>query len=213
MRISVLGAGGVGYAVAGALSGAGHQVVLAARSAQSPSLTEWVQEGREGADYATAVVDAELVVNATPGTASLDVLSPLSDRLDGLVLWDLANPLDFANGPAVLHPGGVSLGERLQSALPGTRVVKALNTVNTSVMTDPGRLVGVHEVLMCGNDDTAKRTVTGLLGDLGWDPDQVRDLGDITGARGTEMYLLLWIRLMSTLGTPTFNIHVAAEES
>ena len=34
------------------------------------------------------------------------------------------------------------------------------------------------------------------------------DLGDISTARGAEMYLPLWLRLMGSLGTASFNIKV-----
>jgi hypothetical protein len=50
--------------------------------------------------------------------------------------------------------------------------------------------------------------VKGILGDFGWSQHAIIDLGDITGARGQEMYLPLWLRLMGTLGRPDFNIAV-----
>jgi predicted dinucleotide-binding enzyme len=60
---------------------------------------------------------------------------------------------------------------------------------------------------MCGNDAGAKGKVAELLkGSFGWK--NVVDLGDLTAARGQEMYLPLWIRLMGALGTPMFNVHV-----
>ena len=36
----------------------------------------------------------------------------------------------------------------------------------------------------------------------------VIDLGDITPARGTEMLLPVWLRLMNALGTATFNFKI-----
>jgi predicted dinucleotide-binding enzyme len=87
-------------------------------------------------------------------------------------------------------------------------VVKALNTVNCAVMVDPSRVPGRHDLFVAGNDAEAKQTVVALLGTFGWPADSVRDLGDITGARATEMYLPLWLRLMSTFGTADFNIRV-----
>ena len=47
-----------------------------------------------------------------------------------------------------------------------------------------------------------------LLGSFGWPAERVIDLGDITSARGTEMYLPLWLRLVGALGTPRLNISV-----
>jgi predicted dinucleotide-binding enzyme len=61
-------------------------------------------------------------------------------------------------------------------------------------------------VFVCGDDPDAKAQVTGLLESFGWS--DVIDLGDITTARGAEMYLPLWTRLWATLGTPVFTIKV-----
>ena len=59
---------------------------------------------------------------------------------------------------------------------------------------------------MSGDDAAAKETVTGLLTSFGHT--DVIDLGDITTARGAEMWLPLWLRLMGALGTASFNIKV-----
>jgi predicted dinucleotide-binding enzyme len=101
-----------------------------------------------------------------------------------------------------------SLGERIQAAFPGAKVVKALNTVNNQVMVDPRRLPGAHNVFVCGEDEGAKATVTALLTEFGWPHGSVIDLGGIEAARGTEMYLPLWLRLMGALGTADFNVQV-----
>jgi predicted dinucleotide-binding enzyme len=101
-----------------------------------------------------------------------------------------------------------SLGEQLQRALPDVRVVKALNTVSSALLVDPGSLSEATDLFICGNDGAAKETVTELLVELGWHAERVRDLGDITSARGTEAYLALWTRVMSSLGTATFNVRV-----
>ena len=63
-------------------------------------------------------------------------------------------------------------------------------------------------LFVCGDDEAAKREVVELLDAFGWPADAVIDLGGIEQARGTEMYLPLWLRLMGALGTPQFNIAV-----
>lgn len=101
-----------------------------------------------------------------------------------------------------------SLGEQIQRAFPETRVVKALNTINRLVMVDPSRAGGNSDVFVCGDDAHAKDQVRELLRGFGWPDESVVDLGDISAARGTEGYLLLWLRLMGALGTADFNIKV-----
>jgi hypothetical protein len=75
-------------------------------------------------------------------------------------------------------------------------------------MVDPSRVSGEHHVFICGNDDAAKAEVRELLESFGWPADSILDLGDISAARGTEMYLPLWLRLMNNLGTGYFNIGI-----
>jgi predicted dinucleotide-binding enzyme len=99
-----------------------------------------------------------------------------------------------------------SLAEQIQRAFPEAKVVKALNTVNADLMVNPGALPGDHDIFVCGNDGAAKGKVTEILRSFGWK--HVVDLGDITGARGLEMFLPIWLRLYGALKNPMFNVHV-----
>jgi hypothetical protein len=101
-----------------------------------------------------------------------------------------------------------SLGEQIQRTFPDAQVVKALNTMNCEVMVNPARVPGEHDVFIAGNNDAAKATVRELLASFGWEAERIVDLGDITAARGTEMYVALWLRLLSALQTGDFNIKV-----
>jgi predicted dinucleotide-binding enzyme len=74
-------------------------------------------------------------------------------------------------------------------------------------MVNPSSVPGDHDVLVCGNDADAKARVIELLRSFGWRT--IIDLGDISAARGMEMWLPLWLRLMTTLKTPSFNVHIA----
>ena len=86
--------------------------------------------------------------------------------------------------------------------------MKALNTVNASVMVTPGDLPESHNIFVCGDDADAKRQVGELLESFGWAAGDIVDLGDISAARGTEMYLPLWLRMMGAAGTAQFNIRI-----
>jgi len=213
MKIAVLGSGTVGRTIAGKLIANGHDVVVGTRD--PAKLADWLsgdgKGGRVGSPAETAA-HGEIVFNATAGSASLDALAAAgAANFAGKILIDVANPLDFSKGmpPSLAVCNTDSLGEQIQAAFPDARVVKALNTVNTSVMVDPrGVADGDHHLFICGNDAQAKDTVTTLLKEeFGWL--HVIDLGDITGARGTEMYLPIWIRLMGVLGTARFNVRIA----
>ena len=198
MKIGVLGTGMVGQAISGKLAELGHDVRVGSRTA-----------GDGTVEFADAAADAEVVFNCTNGAASLDALGAAGD-LAGKIVIDVANPLDFSGGgPALFTDTTDSLGERIQAAFPDARVVKSLNTINCNVMVDPASVPGDHVVFVCGNDEDAKARTRELLGEFGWPAERLIDLGDITGARATEHYLLLWIRLMGVTGGPNFNISVS----
>ena len=212
MRIAVLGTGNAGRTLATKLVEIEHHVVMGARDAGNETARAWAaQTGGSHADFAGATSTAELVVNATAGTASLDALAAAgADHLAGKTLLDVANPLDFSNGfpPGFSVGTDESLAEKIQAAFPDTRVVKGLNTVTADLMVQPSLVPGRHHLFICGNDDAAKSEVATLLKELGWASESIIDLGDLSAARGTELYLALWIRLMQTQGSPLFNIAV-----
>jgi predicted dinucleotide-binding enzyme len=161
--------------------------------------------------FADAAAFGELVVNATAGAVSLAALTASgAENLAGKVLLDLSNPLDFSQGfpPTLAVANTDSVGERIQTAFPEARVVKTLNTVGADIMVDPALVPGDHALFVSGNDPAAKAQATELLGRFGWPAERVVDLGDITTARGTEMYLALWVRLMPALGTRQFNVEL-----
>lgn len=223
MKTAVLGTGIVGRTIAARLAELGHTVAIGTRDPQAtlgrtgadamgaPPFAAWAAEnpGIKVASFADASLGAELIVNATNGGASLEVLAQAGEEnLDGKIILDIANPLDFSKGmpPTLFVKDTDSLGEQIQRAFPRARVVKSLNTMNADLMARPGQLADPGTVFVSGNDAEAKAIVSGLLKDFGHR--DVIDLGDITTARGTEMLLPVWLRLWGALGTPAFNFKI-----
>ncbi len=213
MKIGVLGTGTVGQTIGGKLCALGHEVRMGARQSGNDKAAAWVKQAGPHASqgtFADAAGFGEMVFNCTAGAGSLDALQAAgAGNLAGKVLVDVSNPLDFSRGmpPSLFLSNTDSLGEQIQRAFPGARVVKTLNTVTADVMVDPGRVgQGNHDIFLSGNDGAAKGRVAELLGGFGWK--NIFDLGDISTSRGTEAYLLLWIRLWGSLGSPDFNIHL-----
>lgn len=213
MRIGVLGTGGVGQTLGSRLVERGHEVRLGARSAANEKAADWARRAGGRASHGTFAETArfaEVVLNCTAGTGSLEAIEAAgAANLAGKILIDVANPLDFSRGmpPTLTVCNTNSLAEQIQRALPATRVVKALNTVNAAVMADPASVPGDHDLFICGNDPDARRAVADWLREwFGWRI--IHDLGDISAARGMEMILPIWIRLMQSLGTPHFNFHI-----
>lgn len=225
MRIGILGTGIVGRTLAAKLDERGHAVMIGTRDVArtqahaeplpfgSPPFGTW-QAGHPGVGlgtFAEAARHGEAVINATSGVGSLAALALAGEAsLAGKVLIDASNPLDFSQGmpPTLVVCNTDSTGEQIQRAFPGVKVVKALNTVTAFLMVDPGLVNdGDHTLFVCGNDAGAKAQVADWLREwFGWR--DLLDLGDITSARGMEMYLPLWLRMWGALGTGMLNVKV-----
>ncbi|HPD54174.1 MAG TPA: NADP oxidoreductase, partial [Bacteroidia bacterium] len=172
------------------------------------------QSGKASAGtFADAAAFGEIIFNCTKGEASLDALKLAGAALDGKILIDVANPLDFSRG---MPPGLVpalsnfnSLGEEIQRTFPNVKVVKTLNTMWCGLMINP-RMIGDgnHINYLCGNEAEAKEKVRALLKTFGWKDEQLLDLGDITNARGTEAVLPIWLRVWGATKTGAFNFGI-----
>src|SRR5205807_4021539 len=199
MKIGILGTGHVARLLASAWANAGHEITLGSR-----------EPGAKRLDFpVTTLADtvrwADLVVNATPGAATLATLATVDpDLFAGKTLLDVANALTPAL--ALVYPNS-SLAEQLQAALPGARVVKTLNTGAMTLMADPRR-IGPSLVFLSGNDGEAKAQTAALLRDLGWSDDDIVDLGGVASARGPEHYSLLAFGLVGSLKSDAVNIRV-----
>jgi hypothetical protein len=219
MKYAVLGTGMVGRTVSARLAELGHDVVVGTRDPQATlartdgdaPYAAWAAEHPDVslATFADAAADAEVVIHAGSGLAALDLLARAgAEHLAGKVLVDISNPLDFSAGfpPTLFVKDTDSLGEQIQRAFPEARVVKTLNTLTADLMVRPDLLPETSSVFVSGDDAEAKAVATAMLTEFGHA--DVIDLGDLSTARGTEMLLPVWLRLMGSLGTATFNFKI-----
>jgi 8-hydroxy-5-deazaflavin:NADPH oxidoreductase len=209
-HISIFGSGRVSTGLATKFAGAGHAVTLGVRNVQEAG-AKWrgpLVSFKNPADAARA---APVIFNATPGDTSLDRLSALREELDGKILIDVSNATlrgDDGMPGRLVYPND-SLAEQLQKALPNTFVVKTLNTMLFTVMTNPEALSTPPTAFISGDDADAKGSVKRLLGDLGWKPEWIEDLGGILTARGTEAIALLVPSIIRARGLAPFAFGVA----
>ncbi len=213
MKIGVLGTGMVGRTIGTKLVQLGHDVRMGSRTADNPKALEWVRStggGTTCGTFADAAAHGEIVFNCTSGSGAILALNMCgAANLNGKILIDVTNPLEFAEGasPSLSICNTDSLGEKIQKTFPDLRVVKTLNSVNCRVMVEPSLIKSDHDMFISGNDIEAKKKVIEILKDwFGWK--SIIDLGDISGARSQEMMLPMWLRLMGIYGSPDFNFRV-----
>jgi 8-hydroxy-5-deazaflavin:NADPH oxidoreductase len=224
VRFGILGTGIVGRTIASRLAGLGHEVMVGTRNPAdtmsrtepdtygNPPFSAWQEEHPEVqlGTFGEASAHGEMVLSATAGAVSLEALELAGEtNLNGKILIDIANPLDFSKGmpPTLLVCNTDSLGEQIQRRFPEAKVVKTLHTMNAYLMVDPAQLAATdHTVFVSGDDAEAKAMVTELLRSFGWT--DIIDLGDITTARGSEMLLPIWLRLFGALQKPIFNFKI-----
>jgi predicted dinucleotide-binding enzyme len=220
MKIGIIGSGVVAQTLGTKLAELGHEVFLGTRDPQkldekknmAVSLKEWLAAVKGKAKVVTfkeAAAQGELLINSTHGQVSVEALKIAeADKVGTKVLIDTANELDFSKGfPLALASEERSVAGNIQKTFPNLKVVKCFNTLAAPLMVNPQMLHGGdHTLFLSGNDAGAKGQVTELLKSFGWT--DILDLGDISAARGQEMYMGMWVRLYGSLKNGMINIKV-----
>lgn len=228
MKVAIIGTGSVGQTIASKLFSLGHQVMIGTRNVSeklesqekdhygNAPFAEWHKLNHQIklGTFAQSAEFGELVINATQGINSVNALKVADPKnLNGKILIDIANPLDFSNGmPPSLLPAlsnTNSLSEEIQKTFPEVKVVKTLSTMWAGIMVNPVMINdGDHTNFICGNDSEAKRKVISLLNEFGWKTENILDLGDISSARGVEAILPIWLRIMGAKQSAAFNFKI-----
>ena len=194
MKIGVLGSGVVAQVLATGFLKHGHEVMVGSRN--PAKLADWAKQntkGKTGSFDGTARF-ADVVVLAVKGTAAADALRAAeAANLTGKTVIDATNPIADApptNGVLRFFTDlNESLLERLQKEFAGAKLVKAFNSVGSGCMVNPQFKAGKPTMFICGNDDDAKKTVTGILDQFGW---ETADMGKVEAARAIEPLCMLW---------------------
>ena len=217
MKIAVLGTGPVGNTIGSKLIELGHAVMMGSRTVDNEKAKAFVDKQTTNARaglFADAAAFGEIIFNCTAGLGSLEALKLAgAENMNGKIIVDVANSLDFSKGmpPSLSVVNTNSLGEEIQKAFPQSKVVKTLNTMWCGLMVNPSLVnKGDHNVFLCSNHEEAKEEVKKILLSFGWKEENIIDLGDLTAARGTEMFFPLWLRIYGVKKGSAFNIKVVS---
>lgn len=194
MKITFIGIGNVGAALAGNLAKAGHEVTIAARDLNSDSVksAQVKNPALKVKPAKEAVAEADVIFLATPFNANEKALKD-AGPLPGKIVVDCTNPI----GPGLTHglKSEISGSEYLQNLIPDAKVVKAFTIYgfeNLQDSTYPGYGDLKPAMLIAGNDKGAKEVVSRLCEQLGWQP---VDVGDISMSLHVEHFTLLWVKM------------------
>jgi 8-hydroxy-5-deazaflavin:NADPH oxidoreductase len=208
-EICILGAGRVAGAIAGQLVQSGHNIHIGVRDIGNAK-ARWTGPATTFSDPATAIANADMIFNTTPGESSVAFLGALKSQLSGKILVDISNAMR-RNGKGMpiglLYPDS-SVAAELQATLPDTFIVKTLNTMLFSVMADPDILSEIPNVFLSGNDATAKAAVRIILVQFGWPDRLIEDLGGIETARGPESFMHFVPHLIANHGFAPFALTI-----
>jgi predicted dinucleotide-binding enzyme len=194
MKIGIIGSGVVGQTLAAGFLKHGHEVEIGTRD--PAKLKDWSAKhpGAHVKSFAEAASFGDVVVLAVAGQVALEAVKLVGPKaLRGKTVIDACNPI--GGGPPV---NGVlsyfttmtdSLMERLQKAYPEAHFVKAFNSVGNGQMVNPQFAGGRPTMFICGADAGAKKTVTQILDQFGWDTE---DMGAVEAARAIEPLCMLW---------------------
>lgn len=191
MNIAIIGAGNVGKALGSSLIRTGHEVTIAAASAESAQAAATEIGSGSSANAAAAADGAQIVILAVPYAARDSVAAEIAGVTDGSVIIDVTNPInaDYSG----LATDGTSAAEELQRLLPKANVVKAFNTIFATNQADPKPEIDGY---VAGDDAKAKQTVIDLVTSLGFTP---LDVGPLSSARHLEG--MAWVNIGFNMAT------------
>jgi len=196
MKIGIVGSGIVGRVLGSAFLNEGHKVMLGTRNISKEEVTKWINENPSGmmGSFQETAQFGEIIVLAVGGLVAEDaIVQAGKEHFSHKILIDTTNPI-----AAVPPDNGVlkyfttleeSLMERIQKLIPEAKVIKAFNSVGNAFMYKPAFPGGTPTMFICGNDDSAKKSVTDILSSFGW---ETEDMGKVEAARAIEPLCILW---------------------
>lgn len=194
MKVGIIGSGVVAQALGLGFLEHGHEVMLGTRDASKLAGWSASNPAAQIGSFADTAKFGELIVLAVKGTVAAEALRAADDaNFAGKTIIDATNPI--AEAPPV---NGVlrfftnhdeSLMERLQREFSDAHFVKAFNSVGSAQMVDPQFTGGKPSMFICGNDAEAKKTVSEILDQFGW---ETADMGAVEAARAIEPLCMLW---------------------
>ncbi|HTL16290.1 MAG TPA: NADPH-dependent F420 reductase [Patescibacteria group bacterium] len=206
MNIGIIGAGNVGGTLGNAWAGIGHKIKFGLRKPSDEKAATVVKKcgpNASAGSIAEAASFGQVVVLTTPWDGTKSAIES-AGNVTGKIVIDCTNPLplgaNLLDGLSLGH--STSAGEEVARWAKGAKVVKAFNTTGAGNMANPRYGTGKAVMFIAGDDSEAKRIVTQLSDELGF---ETVDAGPLKQARLLEPVAMLWITLAYAQGVgPNF---------
>lgn len=203
MQITIIGTGNMARGIGTRLLAGGNSVTLVGHGeGKAEELARELQGAAAGGSVQAATPGAalvgEVVVLAVPYPAAAEIIGQYGEQLAGKVIVDITNPLDFATMSPAVAPD-TSGAEEIAKLVPaGASVVKAFNTTFAGTLVAGQVAEQPLDVLLAGDDEAAKATLSQLVEAGGL---RAIDVGPLHRARQLEAVGLLHITLQFSRNT------------
>jgi 8-hydroxy-5-deazaflavin:NADPH oxidoreductase len=196
LKIGIIGTGHIGGTLAKLWVAAGHEVLISSRHpeelralAQSLGPKARVGTPREAALF------GDVVLESIPYGALPQVGQELKAELAGKIVLDTANPYPQRDGDMANEARRVGTGVASPRYLPGVRLVRAFNAINSSDLEhDAHRPAPLIAIPLAGDDPEALAVAQQLVKDAGFEPVVV---GSLTRAREFDVGTPVYTKLMT----------------
>lgn len=180
LKIGVVGSGHIGGTIGGLWVKAGHPVLFSSRHPEElKDLVARLGRDAKAGTVAEAIGFGDVVFVAVPYGALPQIGKDYAGSLKGKIVLDATNAVAARDGAIAEEAERDGIGATSQKYLPGTRLVRAFNTMSYTIFAreanrPPPRLA----IPIAGDDEDAVRTAEALVRDAGFDPVVVGKLAD-----------------------------------
>jgi predicted dinucleotide-binding enzyme len=187
MNITIIGTGNMAKGIATRAVAGGHSVNLHAKDlSKGTNLAAEIQvSSLKGATVEANAIGSDVdavVVLAVPYTEVAAIVAQYGDKLDGKVVVDITNPVDF-NTFQLIPAAGMSGAGEVAKLLPNSNVVKAFKTTFAGTLATGAVDSQPLDVFVAGDDQVAKDIVSEIVKDGGMRP---VDVGPLANSRHLE---------------------------
>ncbi len=196
LKIGIIGTGHIGGALATLWVRAGHEVLMSSRHPQElQGLAHSLGPKAHVGTPAEAARFGDVVVISVPYGALPQVGRDLKNDLAGKIVLDTGNPYPGRDGPMALEARRKGTGVASAEYLPGVRLVRAFNAINSGDLRSEAHRKGAPIAIpLAGDDSQALQVAQQLVRDAGFAPVVV---GPLAKAREFDVGTPVYTRLMT----------------